>query len=112
MKDKYEIKNILNILLKHNDTYIINEIENFLGYQCDRCYKYTSKKLTIVLSFGDGKENYNFKVDKKTNYELKKFCDNCIYCNSSPCKIYVEVPQYKKVDLSNIIKDINNYKTN
>lgn len=88
-----KIKDIINykISKSKNDKYITNHILEYLGYQCDKCYQYSHKKLTFVISFNDGKRDYNFKYSKKSNIGFKKFCEKCIYCNSSPCKIYVEV---------------------
>lgn len=88
-----ETRKIIKKLIEKskNDQYISKNIMNFIYNDCDRCHKKTEKTLTVVMSFNDGIRNYNFKDLKGTKYKLKKFCDECIWCNASPCKIYVEV---------------------
>lgn len=99
-----EIKGILDKLLVNNDEYIVEHIVSYLGNQCDRCFNYQDKNLTIVISFNDGIRDYNFRDHIHTRYGLKKFCDSCIYSKASSCKIYVEIPQ-TNINWSKLLKE-------
>ena len=92
-KEIIEFRKIIKQIIykSKNDKYITENIMNFIFNKCNRCNKNTKKNLTYVISFNDGIKNYNFRDIDGTKYGLKKFCNECIYCNAFPCKIYVEV---------------------
>lgn len=88
-----KIKKILEKKLENtkNDKYITKNILEYLGNYCEKCYEFSEKKLIYVLSFNDGVVDYNFKDRKDAKYGLKKFCEKCIFCKASQCRIYVEI---------------------
>lgn len=90
------IIDILNKKIKKskNDKYIVKKIIKYLGYQCEKCYNYTDKKLRYVISFNNGKSDYRFEDGNNKKYSLKKFCDRCIYYKTSECNINIEIKDY------------------
>ena len=83
------------ILKKYvNEMNITNIIMDYLDL-CDICKRHQKKSLTIGIGSIIG--SCDLKNTKKSDYQLRKFCDECIYFRCSKLSIYVD-NNYKKID--------------
>jgi hypothetical protein len=88
MFNKFFINEYLEKKVK--EKYIVKIISSYLGYQCEKCGKFQSNKLTYVISWDIG--NYNMKDISNNDYKLKKVCNSCLFCRCSEIKVYHEIP--------------------